>query len=84
MIFLRIVCFSGAVLAALFLPFWFFLLIACVYALLFTSYELLILAVLVDAQFGNREEGIWFIYTLATSIIVILSAYLKPHLRFYK
>ncbi len=80
----RILSFIGVVLASLFLPFWFFILYACIYALIYGPLELLVLAVCIDAQFGDVKSGVWYQYTLAVVGILIISVSLKPYLRFYE
>lgn len=79
----RIWCSLGMVLVALFLPFWIFALLAFFYACVWTPYELLVIAVLIDAQFGNSELGISCMYTLVASIFFVAGTYIKPLLRFY-
>lgn len=79
----RILSFIGLCACALFLPFWFFLPLAVAYALCFSAYELLIVAVFIDAQFGDTERSLWFLYTLSVAVILIVTTALKPYLRFY-
>lgn len=79
----RIWCSVGMMLAALFLPFWVFALLAFFYACVWTPYELLAIAVLIDAQFGNPELGSAYIYTLVVSMFFVAGTYIKPLLRFY-
>lgn len=71
------------VLIALYMPFWVFVITGFTYALFFHSFELCIIAVCIDAQFGNPEHGIWYLYTLSALIIFITMMYVKPRLRFY-
>jgi hypothetical protein len=80
----RIISFLGIVLSALFLPVWLFALLTLVYAFLFSPYEVLVLAVLVDAQFGDVGLPVWYAYTLVASLVLLFVVYLKPYLRFYK
>lgn len=72
------------VLAMLFLPFWVSVCFMLLYAYVYSAYELLLIAVLIDAQFGSAENGLWYLYTLSASFILILTVYTKPHLRFYQ
>ncbi len=81
---IRVLSFVGVVLVGLFLPFWFFVPVAFIYALMFRPIEVLILAVCIDAQFGDVEGGIWYAYTLAGAGILIVTASMKPYLRFYE
>lgn len=83
MIPLRIMSFVLTVLCTVFLPFWVFVCIACVYALTWTPFELILIGVYIDAQFGNPYTGIWFAYTLTAIIFVGISILAKPYLRFY-
>jgi hypothetical protein len=84
MIPIRITCFLGVVLGGLFLPLWLFVILICAYAFLFTPYELIPLAVLIDAEFGDAAQGVWYVYTLATVLVLVCSVYIKPYLRFYR
>ena len=79
----RIISFVGIIFAALFLPFWAFVPIALLYALVWTPYELLVLAVCIDSQFGDVDMGVWYKYTLAVSLIFLLTTSIKPYLRLY-
>ena len=81
---IRIWCSFLMVLIALFLPFWCFALFAFVYTCFWLPYELLILTVLIDAQFGSPQLDISYAYTLTLSIFLLTSMYIKPFLRFYK
>jgi len=83
MIVLRVSSFIGVLIAMLFLPLWIVVPIVCLYALVFTGYELLILAVCMDAQFGDMRHGIWYMYTLFVSVVLLCAIKIKPHLRFY-
>lgn len=84
MTFFRAICFFGVVLTTLFLPLPLFVLTALVYAFIFSPYEVLAFAVLVDAQFGDTETPMWYAYTLVASLALLISVYAKPFLRFYQ
>jgi hypothetical protein len=79
---LRFWCGVGMIPVALFLPFWMFGILAFFYACVWTPYELLIIAMCIDAQFGNPELHAYW-YTITVSIFLIMSVYIKPFLRFY-
>ena len=79
---IRVLLFMGVVGGALFLPFWYFVPLASLYAFFFSPYELLIVAVLVDAGFGDEKTLMGYYYTLAVSFILILTTFMKPYLRF--
>ncbi len=81
---IRIVSFVGVLLTTLFLPYWVFVPVAFVYALMCTPYELLIIAVCVDAQFGDMNGGVWYLYTLTIAVILIVTTSIKPYFQFYK
>jgi hypothetical protein len=81
---MRIFLFIVIILIALFLPLWAFVIAASIYALLYTPYELLVLAVCIDAQFGDPSRGLWFLYTLCVAGVLLGSVFIKPQLRFYK
>ncbi len=79
---IRIWCSLLMILVALFAPFWAFVILAFLYASVWTPYELLVLAVCIDAQFSNATVSVYW-YTLTVSIFLIMSVYVKPFLRFY-
>ncbi len=80
---MRIFSFIIVVIAGLFLPLPVFVAVAFVYTLFWQSYELCVLAVCIDAQFGDTNIGVWYVYTLATMLILLSVVYLRPYLRFY-
>jgi len=68
----------------LFLPFWYFVPCICIYVLLFRApYELLVLAVCIDAEFGHGNALSAYWYTISVSLAIVIVQYLKPYLRFY-
>ncbi len=81
---IRFFLYIAVVLSALFLPFWAFVLIAFVYALFFAPHEVIVVGVLIDAQFGEVGIGVWYLYTLATIGIFFVTLYSKPYLSFYR
>ena len=83
MIQIRIISFAIALLCALFLPFWVFVGISCIYALIATPFELIFIGMYIDTQFGNPDSGVWFLYTLTAILFVSISILAKPYLRFY-
>ncbi len=83
MTYLRIISFIGITLVALFLPLWVFVCFALLYAFVFAPYELLILAVCIDAQFGDTARGVWFVYTGIAALVTLAVMAARPLLRFY-
>ena len=81
---LRVLSFCVVVIVGYLLPFWAFAAAACVYAVLFGPYELLILAVIIDAQFGEFSRGAWYSYTLLCSVVLVVVTCARPYLRFYE
>lgn len=81
---LHILSFVGIVAVAVFCPLWVFIICIIPYALFFTAYELLIVALCIDAQFGEPTAGIWYWYTLSVSSVLIVATYVKPYIRFYQ
>ena len=79
----RTLSFIGMTLCALFLPVWAFILLAPLYAFVFSPYELLVLGVCIDAQFGEVGRGVWCLYTVITAGVTIFSMSVRPFLRFY-
>lgn len=74
----------GIFLVALMTPLWFFAACVFFYALARPGYELLFIAVLIDAQFGLAHPGFQFTYTVLTAGILVVLAFLKPQLSFYR
>jgi hypothetical protein len=65
-------------------PFWVFASFVCVYALFWESYELLILALCIDALFGDAQIGVFYTYTLFVASVLVIFFFLKPYIRFYR
>ncbi len=80
---IRILSFAGMVGGALFLPFWYFIPFVFLYALFFTPYELLALAVLIDAEFGSGGLFSGYAYTMTVALVMMATITMKPYLRFY-
>ncbi len=80
---MRIFSFCVVVLISLFSPVWVFIAVAIVYALFFKAYELVPLALCIDAQFGDPSRGLWYTYTLSVVLILLVTVYGKSYLRFY-
>lgn len=79
---IRSTAFIVLILATFFLPFWVFIVGTIMYGIFFAPYELLILAVCVDAVFGEQSSGnVWYLYTLSASIVVFCIACIKPYMR---
>ena len=66
--------------SALILPLWVFSVLAFLYAFRFRGLELLTVAVIVDATFGDPSFGHWYLYTMAITVILVLVAFSEPHL----
>jgi len=81
--FVRLLVFILVALVGYFAPFPVFLLAAVAYLLLWPGYELFIVAVCIDAQFGAGGTMFGLLYTGAVGALVIAGAALKPHIRFY-
>lgn len=82
---MRIATFIILIFAALYLPFWIFMAAACAYALMVESpYELLILAVCIDATYSDPARIVWYAYTLGVGILMVGTAMLRPYFSFYK
>ena len=80
---IRVLSFIAITIGVLFLPFWYVVPCIFLYAFFFTPYELLILSVCVDAEFGNSETISGYSYTITVALAIILSSYIKPYLKFY-
>lgn len=66
-------------------PFWFFVILAAAYALAVVDpYELLVLAVCLDAVYSDPTRPTWCAYTLSAGILIVAVTLLRPYLTFYK
>lgn len=81
---MRVFLFIVLACTALLSPLWFFLICALCYALWKPAYELIFLAVLIDAQFGLYSAGFPYLYTVLTGGLVLILEYVKPNLTFYE
>ncbi len=79
----RVISFTCMLLCALFLPLWVFAVMTLAYTFMFGPYELLILAVCIDAAYGTSGVGVWYAHTLTVSVATAISLCLKPYVRFH-
>jgi hypothetical protein len=63
-------------------PLWVFAVSAAVYIFVYTGFEIIIIAAAIDAYFGYASGG-WFIYTLCTTVGLLLTQWGKPYLTMY-
>lgn len=63
-------------------PVWFFLAAAAIYGFWFSGLELVIVAMCIDAFFGNPEHAVP-IYTSMAVLWLIVMELVKPHLLLY-
>jgi hypothetical protein len=78
---IRLICFVSALASSLFLPWWCFVGIAFVYALLYTPYELLVVGVVIDASFGEVGRGFWYSYTMVGIVSILFAYVVRPLIR---
>ncbi len=78
----RTISFIIVLVTTVYTSFWFFLPLALFYLFMFDGLEILVLAVCIDALFGN-SHSFPYLYTVTTSGIMIGMMIIKPHLRFY-
>lgn len=79
-----ILAFIGVALSGFLLPLPLFVLVAVAYALWRPGYELIILGICIDAQFGLGDSLLAYRYTLILGAVVLALNVLKPHLTFYR
>jgi hypothetical protein len=80
---MRILSFILLGIVALYAPLWAFLLVACIYSFVYTPYEILIIAVAVDAQFSDMSTFFPYMYTMCVAVLSISVTLIKPKLRMY-
>jgi hypothetical protein len=78
---IRILAFLCLIVIALMMPVWAFVIAAVGYACMFGLYEILVLAVLVDARFGDAARGFSYMYTLLSAVIVLAVRFIRPRLQ---
>jgi hypothetical protein len=78
---LRIVLCCLLLASALMTPLWFFILFVIGYVVLFGAIEPVLIAILIDAQFGGVSHGMAYLYTLCTLGIVCIVHAVRPFLR---
>lgn len=80
---LRILLFCILLLISVVVPTWLLAVIALVYALRYTAYELIPLALCIDAYYGMSFYGHLPYYTLCAILLLIVVEYIKPRLSLY-
>jgi hypothetical protein len=78
---IRILAFVSLMVVALMMPLWVFVLAAACYACIFGPYEMLALAILIDARFGDPAQGFSYMYTACAALIVLTVHFVRPRLR---
>ncbi len=80
------VCIAFVVVALLgfTLPLSLFLLVCIAYMLWRPGYELIVLGVCIDAQFGQGIGAFAYEYTLSIAFLVLVLGLVKPHLALYQ
>lgn len=78
---MRLVSFTFLCILATLLPLPISIVLVCAYALLWEGYELLLLAVFLDAFFGVGATLPYF--TLGTILLLVVSLWMRPRLSFY-
>lgn len=80
---MRVAFFIAVLLAGFFLSWWAFLFIAILYTLFYRdTYELLVIAVIIDAMFGPHNSS--YFYTIVTGISVVSLQFMKQYFVFYR
>ena len=78
---IRVIAFLVLTFCALMMPVWVFGLLALGYVFFYGPYELLVLAVLIDARFGEIGRIFPYVYTALVAVIVCIVAVVRPRLR---
>lgn len=78
---IRILAYACLVIIALLSPLWVFIIAAFGYASIFGWYELLILAILIDARFGEAARGFSYVYTALAALIILSIRFVRPRLQ---
>jgi len=81
---LRIITLVVLILLGYFTPIWLFAIGSAFYALYWKSgAEPLIIAVLIDVQFGSTAFPWGYLYTLSVGVLVIATFFIRPYMRTY-
>ena len=78
---IRIISFLFVLVSALFLPSWFFVLATLIYGFVYQPYELLLIAIMIDVQFGDVGNTLNYYYSGVVILISLILLFLKPQLR---
>jgi predicted membrane protein len=78
---MRLISFITLCVLSLFTPFPLFLFASFLYMFVWTGYELLTIAVFIDAFFGITPTA--YLYTLTMSALIIGAELLRPYLSWY-
>jgi hypothetical protein len=78
---LRVFAFCLLFVSALMTPLWLFVLCTVAYMVYFGPVEPMIIAVLIDAQFGEPVRSFPYVYTVITVTLAVLIRTVRPLLR---
>ncbi len=81
---MRILMFIGVALIGFLLPFWAFCIAAACYIVWKPGYELIVLGVCIDAQFGMSLLSVPYLYTVSVAVLLLVFNLMKPHLSIYR
>ena len=81
---IRAIAFTVVFLSSIFLPIWVFLLFSFAYGFVYAPYELLMIGLLIDSQFGDATQNLSYIYTASIVALSIIIIFVKPQLRICK
>lgn len=79
----RFLFFLGIVFIVTLAPIWVFTIFICVYAFLYTPYELLFLAICIDGFYGVGNPFLIPYYTILSCSVVIFAEWIKPRISGY-
>ncbi len=78
---MRILCFIFVCVIGLLAPLQIFLFCSLLYVFVWSSYELLVIACVVDVLFGTTTTS--FLYTISTGLLIAVSLLIRPYLSWY-
>ncbi len=78
---IRVIAFLALASSALMTPIWVFGFLALFYVFFYGPYELLVLAVLIDARFGEVGRVFPYVYTALIAVIMGIVAIIRPRLQ---
>lgn len=79
---IRSMSFGVIVCVGFFLPFWMFVIAAALYMILWRGYEILLIAAIIDIQFGvsTLYMAYGYLYTISAGVLLVATTCIRPYM----